>query len=499
MTRHTDRLAGVAVLSTALSDASGVHVRADAVRGNDLRPDQWAAGRELIVDRPRPDAAVIVVADGAASAAAQLEAVCAEAGEAPHGPVWVLWRGWRAAAVRRVADRTGLVVHASFRCTDSPSSPVHLVREGPRQAIRWLGASARERWGWRSRFGSIANQLPGVGRYFFEGRAVLLGRPDTTLRWPGGVATGSAPAVLHLAGGPTSGRVVLTWADASGEPTVHTKVAGPAQADDLRAEFRALTVLATMGGLDGSVPRLAQWQETPGWLAITQTHLPGHAVHARAIGPRGRAAAGQNLEDLVDRWVRDLALASRSVALGEIPTTDQALPVDVASAFRDPGLSAAVLRGLVVSKERPGLVHGDLWRGNVVRAPDGASIGVMDWESGRVGHALFDLLTWVVTELSDDVAVGPAVARALTRGGDGAVTARRVRTLLSALDQELEPDDVEALVLAQLVLIALEGGPAAATTETRRREWLAAVEHLWQSWLRDGSPWRPRTDGWVRS
>jgi hypothetical protein len=495
MSGHTERLAGLAVLSAVIGDARSVHVRAD-----DVDPALWASGRHLLVDRPGGDTAAVIVADGVDDAAAKLDAVAAEVGETNtlRGPVWVLWRGQRARAVEDAAARARLAVHAAFRCTASPSAPVHLVREGPGGATRWFGAAVRERWGWRSRIGALANQVPAIGQRFFEGRALLLAPPEDTLRWPGAVTAGSTPAVLHLASGTSSGRAVLTWADESGTPLAHTKVGLSDHSAGLSVEAHTLTVLATMGGLEGSVPRLAQWQEAAHWLTLTQSHLAGRAIHPPAPGTPGAATALHDLDAQVSAWVRELALASRSVALGELPAPDPSVAATVAGDFDDPGLAEAVLRGLVVAKERPSVLHGDLWRGNVLQAPDGASLRVIDWESARVGHPVFDLLTWVVTQRSSGGPVGPAFTEALTVEGDGAVTAERVASLLAAIDQELDADDVEALVLAQLVLIALEGGPA-TPSEARQREWLAAVESVWQAWQRDGSPWRPAAMGQVRA
>ena len=69
-----------------------------------------------------------------------------------------------------------------------------------------------------------------------------------------------------------------------------------------------------------------------------------------------------------------------------------------------------------------------------------------------------------------------------------------MRTLLAALGQPCDPEAIEALVLAQMVVIAVAGGPA-GDDGVHERAWLDALHDVWASWqLAGGSPWSSRLE-----
>ena len=164
-----------------------------------------AVGRAVeLADVPTPGGGAVVAARDAAAAAAQLDALRLAAREVRPGLVWVLWDGHRPAAVHRAAARAGLVPVASYRYVGSWASPTHLVRVGRGQALRWFAASARPRWGRRSRLARLGNYLPRVGHRFFDGTAVLLRRVGRRRADVAGSELRGAPPCSSRSGGPAT-------------------------------------------------------------------------------------------------------------------------------------------------------------------------------------------------------------------------------------------------------------------------------------------------------
>ena len=520
MTGHPDRLAGLVVLTAILTG-----VRTVGVRGIPATSLSRAAGPSAeVADAPPSGGGAVVAAHDVRAAAAELEAMCGAVEGGQPAAVWVLWRGGGATAVHRAAVASGLVPVASYGYVGTTASPTHLVREGQGSALRWFAASARPRWGTRSGLARRGNHLPRIGPRFFDGRAVLFRAVGPSpLPWPGADFGGGAarwagrgpavvaggPAVVHLGGGRTAGRVVLTWADGSGTPTHHTKLAPDHLGDGVVAEAAALGILAGLPSLAGSVPTLLELRHETDWAALTASHLPGQPP--RAV--RGRPAPGtlvrrpgsgpSAVDALVTAWVVALARASqgRASTLAEArrPGRLHRLARAVAS-LDDLALQSVVRRGLDLGATSHGLLHGDLWTGNVHirRGTDGlASIAVLDWESALVGHPLVDLLTWLVSRAGRGEQVRERALHVL--GGPSQPDHRRaaeghVRTLLAALGQPSDPEAIDALVLAQMVVIAVAGGPAGGDG-VHERAWLDAVHHVWASWQRaGGSPWSSRVE-----
>lgn len=518
MSGHQDRLAGLVVLSAVMTGVPAV-----AVRGISPTSLTRGVGSAIeLLECPAPAGGAVVAARDDVDAAARLEALCSAAGGDRLGLVWILWNGNARAAVHRAAARAGLEAVAAYRSVGTSASPTHLVREGRGHALRWFAASARPRWGPRSRLARLGNFLPLVGHHFLDGRAVLL-RPvgGVALACPGedvagpgaergdgGPAAGAkaVPAVVHLGGGATAGRLVLTWADGSGAPTRHTKVAPAHLARHVVAEANALTALTGIAAVTGTVPTLLGVREGSTWAAVTASHLPGRpprvnpgrAGLGRAIR---RVAAEPDVDAMVTAWLATLARASRGRPWPTVRAVAGAdrLALAVAS-LDDPVLQSVIRRGLDLGATSNGLLHGDLWPGNVhcVKAPGGpARITVLDWESAQVGHPLVDLLTWLASSGGRGDGVGP---RALVALGGGSSDLRQgaagshVSTLLAAMGLTLQPPEVEALVLAQMAVIAVNGGPA-GSDGAHEREWLDAVRAVWASWQSTGtSPWSPRPE-----
>jgi hypothetical protein len=505
MSGHPDRLAGLVVLSAVATGIPTVAVR--GVRATSLAR---AVGVGVdVTDVSTPGGGAVVAAPDPSDAAAQLEALLLAAHGDRPGLVWVLWDGHRRypTAVQRVATRAGLEAMGTFRYVGSWASPTHLVRVGPEQALRWFATSVRPRWGRRSRLARVGNYLPRIGHHFFDGTAVLLVPTGSAAPpWPGADLKGpaDAPAVLHLGGGATAGRLVLTWADGSGVPTHHTKLAPGHQANDVVAEAKALTVLAGLPSVTGTVPTLLGLRHGPTWAALTASHLPGRPARpalVRSVLGRVVRAPGEgcDADAAVTAWLAELSRASQGQtdSMATAPASSGAsadrLALAVAS-LDDAVLQSVVLNGLDLGRTSSGLLHGDLWRGNVhtVRVAGGHSrIAVLDWESAMVGHPLVDLLTWLVSGAARDGQVRQGALDVLSvRDGDrpGGDAAVHVGTLLASVGQPLDASETEALVVAQMVVIAVSGGPAGGDGD-HERAWLAAVSDVWAAWQRTGSPW----------
>ena len=184
--------------------------------------------------------------------------------------------------------------------------------------------------------------------------------------------------MLHLGGGATAGRLVLTWADGSGAPTHHTKLAPEHLARAVVAEAKALTILAGIPSVAGTVPTLLGLRQGPTWAALTASHLPGRP-------PRGAPAPASPARvvrrspahhcDVDDgghrtgwrRWRGPARDEPADASIGVAPpcgTPPTGSPRAVAS-LDDPALQAVVRRGLDLGATSNGLLHGDLWPGNV--------------------------------------------------------------------------------------------------------------------------------------
>lgn len=547
MSGHPDRLAGLVVLSAVTTGIPTVLVRGVSRAGL-----ARAVGSDVeLADAPVPGGGAVVAAADAADATAHLDELQRSApGERP-GLVWLLWGGTGSdraggsgragvrrggAAVQRRAARAGLEVVASYGFVGGSASPTHLVREGEGHALRWFASCVRPRWGPRSRLARLGNYLPRVGHRFLDGQAVLLRAVDGgAVAWPGadvagpdsgrgdghgdghgdGAATAApqGPAVIHCGGGATAGRLVLTWADGSGAPTRHTKLAPQHLAGDVVAEANALTALAGLPVVAGSVPTLLGLRRGPTSAALTASHLPGRPPRAtrvtRVLGRAthrlpalgglaalpGVAAWPIDVDASVTAWLAALARAShgRTAPVVRAAAGAERLALAVAS-IDDPALQSVVRRGLTLGSGSHGLLHGDFWPGNVHRVGGvggAARLAVLDWESALVGHPLVDLLTWLVGNAGGEQVRDRALtalrgeASAQRRG----TAAHHVCTLLATLGQRLEPREIEALVLSQLLVVAVEGGPARGDG-AHERAWLEAVGDVWASWQWTGrSPW----------
>ena len=170
---------------------------------------------------------------------------------------------------------------------------------------------------------------------------------------------------------------MLTWADASGAPTHHTKLAPEHLAHDVVAEARALTVLAGLPAVSGTVPTLLGLRHGATWAALTASHLPGRPPRARgrpAARRLPRAAGPADVDAVVTAWVAALARDSpgrtgsiaRAGGRGQTNAGAGANKLARAvAALDDVALQSVVRQGLDLGATSTGLLHGDLWPGNV--------------------------------------------------------------------------------------------------------------------------------------
>lgn len=205
---------------------------------------------------------------------------------------------------------------------------------------------------------------------------------------------------------------VLAFVGADRHPSLVVKVARTEGASaSVRREAVALHRLATLDPalLGHTVPRLVDTRSVDGRAVLVTTacagqpmSIPYHRWHHTA----SPALVGADFA-VAATWLRQLsALVTPDQSGSAWPTgssTDGVLELPDRISRRWPGdpLAAEVTewaegRGRMLRVDRSGVVHGDFWCGNVLRAADRVS-GVVDWEHAGWGDPLRDRVRFALS------------------------------------------------------------------------------------------------------
>jgi aminoglycoside phosphotransferase (APT) family kinase protein len=178
-------------------------------------------------------------------------------------------------------------------------------------------------------------------------------------------------------------------------------------AHDMAREYR---VMAALDGTEVPVPRMVTLCSDPQVLGApfyVMSFVHGTVFRTQEqLAEVSPAAAEQLADELVDVLARLHAVDPASVGLGDLGRPEGYLERQVrrwgtqltSSHSRDvPGLEAlgARLAESVPVSRRSGLVHGDYKLDNVVVAPSGGVVAVLDWEMATLGDPLMDLVNVV--------------------------------------------------------------------------------------------------------
>ena len=199
--------------------------------------------------------------------------------------------------------------------------------------------------------------------------------------------------------------------------------------------------------------------------------LRGCTRSARSSASPTTERAASRPSDLRLRLPRIAAAADPALAAQAAPL---AVRLDAAEALRDPALPR-------------GLVHGDLFRDNVLWSPDGAIAALLDFESASDGVHAYDLavtvLAWTFGDRFDD-----ALATAMVGGYES------VRPLTVAEREGFLAEAILAALRFTVTRITDYAMPRGAADESRvHKDWQrfdARARHL-ESLARRGTapPW----------
>lgn len=402
----------------------------------------------------------------------------------PDELAWVLWSG-HSAPVRQRAAALGLDIVAAYATLPDSLSPTHLVRTDQAVGRRWFADCVRPTWGWRSRLARTVGRYPLAAPHTFRGRALLLaGSRRTVDGWPLS-EPGRLPAVITLGGGPTAGRCLLTFANAT-SIVQHVKIDPASRPTRLTIESRALRALAGLGAVASSVPKVLASGHGDGWVALAQSHAAGASLEHRWSTRASRPLHESDLQRVLT-WNADLVEAqlaqSRFISRLDLPGPVHASTSSL-TGFPD-ALVQRIASGLrLAATARQCLVHGDLWPANVLL--DGAALSVVDWESARIDHPLSDALTFLVTATQAAHGQASLAEAAITALAN--IDSRRnptiapVRRLIHTTTGDLDRNEVADLLLAQLFLIMESPAPGHGTDPSRRRNWAEALAAVGSGW-----------------
>ncbi len=481
--KRLDRLAGLAVLSEVLG--FGI----DEAVGTPTDLHGWLIGHEIHVRGPE------AVAD---DRPLHTITVCSSAAEGSWelsregGARWVLWpvSGLR----RRLpgGPGNGAVDRHVFAVVDEAQSPAYLVAADSPAALRWFAQCLRRTWGLRSRAARRLGRYAPLAPWSFPAMAALA--TPSAPSWPLAPLPGDpAPGVIHLGGGGSAGRCVLTYFGDRGAPLRHVKI-DPASGEETcsaRREVEALQILAGCEQLRGHVPSPLGFSEGSGWYAAAQSHLDGIPMSSLITN----VDSWRRALKLVTTWLTDVlghlspanfmpltSVAALQPSRAELPTSNQwpRERIDV---------------GDRLARAHPVALHGDFWAGNLL--VQHGNLRVFDWESAGSGHPLLDIVHFLVTSAqvvlgagtthSDAASAALAVDGLLSDEGAAAIEA----VVSERLGRRAGGEETEALVLSAVCAIGAQEAPGGLPDPWRRNAWNETVSRLWQDWRRDGSPWRP--------
>jgi hypothetical protein len=426
------------------------------------------------------DAALLVI-----SSAAEADSFLRQATLAPHAVVWVMAAAGRSRHLRLGGEPAGLRQVADYAATPDSASPTHLIRHNVSGARRWFSSSVRPAWGLRGRVARQLGRLAHVAPFGFQARAILLAGPTARLTWPlSPDGNREPPAIVTLGGGLTAGRRLLTFTDRQGTLERHVKI-DPAERHRTAAHERTvLKLLGSAGTFGRTVPTVLGTETTTSWEATALSHLPGRTLERRWEYVRGQRRQA-DIDDVV-RWIARLSEATAtldSTSVEKIRHSFNHIPERGLSA----DLKTAIESGARIAAGTERLIHGDLWAANIVRGS--AGIGVLDWESARIGHPMADLLSLLISATQIELQPGSSLESAAVAAlcnGDALVdrTSDRCRLVLRSVGMA-DPTlgDVRALILHQLAEMAWrpthagDQGPDGA----RWRDCLLAVWRCWST------------------
>jgi aminoglycoside phosphotransferase (APT) family kinase protein len=143
---------------------------------------------------------------------------------------------------------------------------------------------------------------------------------------------------------------------------------------------------------------------------LVLTHLSGESEGAPKDIPALASALAAQLAAIHATPAEDLRplLADRDAEVAEVLS---APPERLDASAGEAEVRAVLARGRRGPANRPGLLHGDFWPGNLLWI-DGAISGVVDWEDAAWGDPLYDV---AITRLDVLWAYGPEASEAFTR------------------------------------------------------------------------------------
>lgn len=267
-----------------------------------------------------------------------------------------------------------------------------------------------------------------------------------------GRSTRELPVVLTRGEGEWSRVVLLPFGAGDRSPRRVVKLPRLVRhAGATEDEHRLLTDLAASlpADLADSAPAplgLGRWNDLP---VATESYVPG-----RPLGLRTRTSrdAGETELRRAARWLADLATVRPPLA-SDVPSLDRTLAAAAGACTLDLTAGALARFGdaaLAGAEPPPTFEHGDLTPTNLRLA--GGRLTAVDWEAGRVGRPLVDLLYlllhWPWPEASGSLERS-FVHTYLSTDGTPARTARAVVT--GHLQDLRLPSDVVAPLLAHVL------------------------------------------------
>jgi O-antigen/teichoic acid export membrane protein/aminoglycoside phosphotransferase len=248
--------------------------------------------------------------------------------------------------------------------------------------------------------------------------------------------------------------IVAVTAPGAGEELAIKVAWSPYGAAALAKELAAVTALRRLGGANGwhaRVPEILDHGSIDGHDYLVERALPGvdGRRFARSSGRRRAVrAVALAVSDLYDSTAVERSLGDALLS----DLVDRPL-AQVAGRYgrgwnRFGALRRELHAALLGRRALVGRVHGDLWLGNALLTPDGATLtGLLDWEASRRGDLpAVDLAHLLLStrSVADGRPLG-LVARRMLDGADGLTAFER--TLLAPYLDAPEPLDVRTVVI----------------------------------------------------